>query len=474
MKASYAFRETTGTILGPMPPLEFLNTFLPAPTQGRGRKDPQYNPHTFKEFSTTRKDESRYQQWVDALEPFCGRTVVQVDTHRLPVFREDKKELGPQVCVYRSHRGFEPPNFLDMRNVEMSVHFSEQCDPFNDVRAWRLDPFERTGDKAQALLGEIALAASTQLSLQYRTHVFSMLVLPDSVRFLRWDRAGVIDATANVPTYRQVMEELEGPLTSCKSVKDVVTALRDASQAQAEAYDKANILHSDSSLSNVMIKYEGDQVRGYLIDWDLSQDLDDDPEPTGPVGQWRFMAARIQSLDFWRLRYRQDHVDDMESLFHDLIYVLVYYMNFDDSLMNQYFNESEMQGGTLCGGKTKISLMTREGKSMCSRIGCDPLRNLVKTLARVLSSRYVVDGPDITKELADEAQINSNLLFRNPYWMSKVLTHALKQPGWGEDELLRGNDPDDMDAEAGLDWEEIAREMKERNKGRGRKKRKLQ
>ncbi|TFK66677.1 hypothetical protein BDN72DRAFT_843917 [Pluteus cervinus] len=645
MKASYALRETTGTILGPMPPLEFLNTFLPAPTQGRGRQDPPRDPSAFKEFSSTRKPQARYQKWIDALEPFCGRTLIQVDTHKLPVFRERKKEFGPQVCVYlgRRDRGFDPPNFLDMRHVEMSIHFSEELDPFNDEWS-RSKPFERKGVKAQALLGEIAVSASTQLSFQSRTHVFSMLVFPQSVRFLRWDRAGVIvtrkislahsghlvatffqrlqfaspctrgiDQTITTPSlstekealirqtlevktdtpllqvkisgrrfvfansaffnshfarstrcfraynldakkgegrrvilkdtwrmvgrkneferneklrwagvsniprvwcgedvlrdlraggslyhrtrtqgyeyapwttpskmilhtyrhYRQVMEELEGPLTSCRNMKDVVTALRDACQAQADGYKKANIVHSDSSLSNVMIKYEGDQVRGYLIDWDLSLDLDDDPQPIGPVGQWPFMAARIQIFDFWTRKYRQDQVDDVESLFHDLVYVLVYYTDFDRYLMGKYFNEMEIQGGVQCGGKTKISLMKLEGKFLCSRIECDQIRNLVKTLATVLYSRYAVHDSGISRTLGLEARRNSKLLYSDPYWMSKVLTEALKQPGWGEDELLRGNDPDDIDAEEALDWEEVAREMKERSEGRGRKKRKL-
>ena len=65
------------------------------------------------------------------------------------------------------------------------------------------------------------------------------------------------------------------------------------------------------------------------------------------------------------------------------------------------------------------------------------------------------------------------MLSKDPYWILNVFTEALEQPGWGEDELLRGNDPDDLDEEEGLDWEAIAREMKQRCEMHSRKRRRL-
>lgn len=44
------------------------------------------------------------------------------------------------------------------------------------------------------------------------------------------------------------------------------------------------MLHADSNFSNIMIKYEGDQVRGYLIDWDLSKEVNVRPEDD-PIGK---------------------------------------------------------------------------------------------------------------------------------------------------------------------------------------------
>ncbi|TFK66440.1 hypothetical protein BDN72DRAFT_146954 [Pluteus cervinus] len=529
-----------------------------------------------------------------------------------------------------------------MRHVEMSIHFSEKCDPFTDERS---EPCERTGKEEQALLGEIALSSLMQLSSQYRTHVFSMLVFPKSVRFLRWDRAGVIvtrkiplaqsgnlvatffhrlqfaspcargvDETittprlsaeqetlirqtlevkddvpllqvtisgrrfvfpnsaffnthfaratrcfraynldakmgeskrgvfkdswrilrgkneferneklrragvSNIPRiwcgedvlrdlrtggglyhrtrtqeyqhapwtavrstslhtfrhYRQVMEELEGPLTSCRNMKDVVTALRDASQAEAEAYEKANIMHADCGLSNVMIKYEGDQVRGYLIDWDMSQDLDDDPKWIGPVGQWRFMAARIQSYEFWEQGQQQDQVDDTETFFHDLVYVIVYYTRCDTWRMDHYFNGGEKKDGIWVGGERKISSMGNEWPSIYSRIRCPRIQRLVKRLAVVLHSRYVAEGHNADKGSSqEETRKNSTLLYSDPYWMSKVLTEELEKAGWPEDKLIQGNDPAEMDPDEVLDWGEIADQMKRRasDEGENRKKR---
>ncbi|TFK66443.1 hypothetical protein BDN72DRAFT_961762 [Pluteus cervinus] len=651
MKAGTAFSHVNRKVLGPMPPQEFMNAFLPARTPRHRQQKLTHDASLFHKFSATRKPELRYQRWVDALEPYCGPNVIQVDTHEYPVFHEDGQSFGPQVCVYlgRQDKGFEPPAFLDMKTVEMSIHFSETIDPFSDDDD---ESFECPGDREEGLLGEISLPALTQLSFQYRTHVFSMLVLPKYVRFLRWDRAGVIvtgkiplagsghlvttffqrmqsaspctrgiDETVttprlstqqeklvrqtlnlkldvpllqvkiggrrfifanspfftsyfarstrcfkaynldakpgegrcgvfkdswrmfngmneferyqklsragvkNIPTiwcgedvmrdlrtggafyhktrtqdyqfalwtkgrirfrfathrhYRHVVEELEGPLTACRNIKDVVTALQDASQAHAEAFDRANIMHADSSITNVMIKYEGDLVRGYLIDWDLSIDLDDEPNQIiQRSGQWIFMSARLTSPGYFQRRSRQDQVDDVESFFHDLVYTLVFYTRTFGSgpppeWAKCYFVEMETIDGYSCGGTTKLSCMRR---STISRyLDSPPLKALVEKLSTVLYSRYTKRDPSFPGNLVKEAQDNSALLYSDPYWLPKALTDALAQPGWLEEKLLtEANDPEERDLESTqVDWDEIAKDMKERTgQEQSRKKRRL-
>ncbi|TFK62600.1 hypothetical protein BDN72DRAFT_903091 [Pluteus cervinus] len=664
MKTEQAFEYITGKVLGPMPPLEFINAFLPAPTQGRGRQSKPHDTSTFSQFLSAKASEV-HQNWVDALEPYCGRTITQVDTHQFPVFNENGKSFGPQVCVYHSSmkQGSEPPPpFLDMRIVEMPIHFTTKADdPFDDKGYIEFTP--RFSEKFDATLGEMAQCALMQLSIQYRTHVFSMLVTEKYVRFLRWDRAGVIvtrkisltreghlvatffqrlqyaspcargiDETVTTPRlsapqaalirktleieadvpllqvtisgrrfifgndaffrtefsrstrcfkaynldmkpgegrrgvfkdswrfidglgmneferyqklqragvknipavwcgedvlgsestltrrmvdgalyhetrmedyrsarwvigrrvfdtyrhYRQVVEELDGPLTSCRNMKDVVTALRDASQAQAEAFDLADTIHADSSLSNVMIKYEGDQVRGYLIDWDLSKDTD--VTAVGGVGQFKYMAARLVNGRYFRAADPQDHIDDMESLFHDLVYVMAYYTDIvftPDSIgwWKAYFNEEGKLYGMDRAGNTKVEYMKAGGSNNGrgggnNPIKCPPLGALVEKLGKAFYSRYQW-GPCVmfnkdTK--TKEAREQFGELMDNPYWMSQVLTEALTWTGWPEEKLLKElNDPSEADIKS-TDWDDVVKAMKERNESRRqtRKRRKL-
>ncbi|KAG2065457.1 hypothetical protein BDR04DRAFT_943283, partial [Suillus decipiens] len=47
-------------------------------------------------------------------------------------------------------------------------------------------------DKGFDTLGQITSYASAQLSAQYRTHAFSILIICNHARIIRWDREGAI------------------------------------------------------------------------------------------------------------------------------------------------------------------------------------------------------------------------------------------------------------------------------------------
>ncbi|KAG6850545.1 hypothetical protein C0991_010305, partial [Blastosporella zonata] len=81
--------------------------------------------------------------------------------------------------------------------------------------------------------------------------------------------------TLNVRTlrhYRIVVEYLPYTLDQFKTTKGLVSALRDAAQTHREAVEKADILHRDVSVGNIMMKEGQGVMQGYLIDWDLSLD----------------------------------------------------------------------------------------------------------------------------------------------------------------------------------------------------------
>lgn len=126
-----------------------------------------------------------------------------VDTHA----RGDKKangfgfEIKPDICIYSKppnesvERHSNPIVHCDIAKLDLHVEFKwyKSVDPFLVFKP--SDP--RTGivrdcDHARDTLGQISAYAAAQLSAQYRTHIFSLLIVQDSAYIIRWDREGAI------------------------------------------------------------------------------------------------------------------------------------------------------------------------------------------------------------------------------------------------------------------------------------------
>jgi hypothetical protein len=67
-------------------------------------------------------------------------------------------------------------------------------DPFSDVYESESgdQTFLRESRDAHDVLGQITSYAAAQLSAQFRKHIFSVFILRDTARLLRWDRSGTI------------------------------------------------------------------------------------------------------------------------------------------------------------------------------------------------------------------------------------------------------------------------------------------
>ncbi|KAG6882915.1 hypothetical protein C0993_008663, partial [Termitomyces sp. T159_Od127] len=75
--------------------------------------------------------------------------------------------------------------------------------------------------------------------------------------------------------YRVVLEYLPYRLEDFEIAREMITIIRDASIAHRYAAIEARVVHHDISNGNIMFKRKEDgTVQGYLIDWDLSLDLD--------------------------------------------------------------------------------------------------------------------------------------------------------------------------------------------------------
>jgi hypothetical protein len=84
----------------------------------------------------------------------------------------------------------------DSALAEIFIEFKwdPQDDPFGDVHDLGSNhrSFLRDTNAAYDTLGQITSYAAAQLGAQFRTHVFSIFILRDTARLLRWDRSGTI------------------------------------------------------------------------------------------------------------------------------------------------------------------------------------------------------------------------------------------------------------------------------------------
>ncbi|KAI0057010.1 hypothetical protein BV25DRAFT_1920543 [Artomyces pyxidatus] len=113
--------------------------------------------------------------------------------------------LKPDVVVYAPHSGRTRDS--DFSRLEMHIEFKYNSfgDPFQDpvfvdavgFANRRLQSFEKVGcEMAADTCGQIAAYASAQMYRQFRTHCFSVLVVGNRARLIRWDHAGAVATIA--------------------------------------------------------------------------------------------------------------------------------------------------------------------------------------------------------------------------------------------------------------------------------------
>ncbi|KAG2370344.1 hypothetical protein BDR07DRAFT_1476350 [Suillus spraguei] len=184
-------KEMKGYFVGPMPVGEFLQEFLPT------SQIPDYDPSSFNfvvgAFSnmiSVKNEEHAYKPFINTIKPFTPQLSF-VDTHNHPDTQNCSKidsavfNIKPDICVYPD--GCEPSSRnCDVSATEINIEFKWSyshdafCDPFgvNSV-------ISRT-EKGMDMLGQITSYTAAQLSTQFCTHAFSLLI----------DREGAIITSA--------------------------------------------------------------------------------------------------------------------------------------------------------------------------------------------------------------------------------------------------------------------------------------
>ncbi|VDB95856.1 unnamed protein product [Peniophora sp. CBMAI 1063] len=155
--------------------------------------------------------------------------------------------------------------------------------------------------------------------------------------------------------HRIVLKRIGRPLRDFESTKQLCTALCDAIEAHAAAYD-AGVLHRDVSGGNILIDTNG---HGMLIDWELSR-FTDDASPAHReyrTGTWAFMAAEL-----CQNQRATDHLlrHDFESFVHVLFYHVFRYCKMEGAspqaihaAMVNVFEDKKIIDDGHKGGQTK-------------------------------------------------------------------------------------------------------------------------
>ncbi|KAH9928470.1 uncharacterized protein BXZ73DRAFT_78291 [Epithele typhae] len=122
--------------------------------------------------------------------------------------------------------------------------------------------------------------------------------------------------------YRISFEEIARPLTDFRFWPELFAILFDALTAHQDAWNKADVLHRDVSVNNILIVEKNGTPSGVLCDWELCKRKDEMgkvqriPDRTGT---WQFRSATLLNCPW--MPYRLS--DDIESFVHVLNYLVM-------------------------------------------------------------------------------------------------------------------------------------------------------
>ncbi|KAI9442014.1 hypothetical protein BJY52DRAFT_1229263 [Lactarius psammicola] len=179
--------EMAPFFLGPMPPQEFLSFFLP------GSQPSSFQAGMFDALANFRTEVSVYKTF----------TLHIRDTSHSPDRAVTKYpfSISPDCTVYsQANKGVTETNSA---LSDIYIEFKNKAE--EDAFLTGSNRLMNQSTKGVSTAGQITTYAALQLDSQYRTHVFSVLVVGDYARLIRWDRSGAI---VTAPIYYQRDPEL--------------------------------------------------------------------------------------------------------------------------------------------------------------------------------------------------------------------------------------------------------------------------
>lgn len=199
--------EITQFVVGPMPVQVFLDRFLPQPSDSS--YDIRLNGFKQGMFSSVPFNSQSEKTWYDPFvssdprrppQLFFGLMtlivplqieVISGHVSNLVIINTSNKgdSVKPDCSAYTKEN---KTNKFDITRVDLFIEMKRE-DLFS-VNTPRNTSRHNSSDfvLSQGNLGQITAYATSILSAQYRTHLFSVLVLKDSARLIRWDRGGAV------------------------------------------------------------------------------------------------------------------------------------------------------------------------------------------------------------------------------------------------------------------------------------------
>lgn len=229
--------------------------------------------------------------------------------------------LQPDCSVYSNEGDRNPKPGLDFNLVDFVIEFktASSQDPFS-----HREPVNSTDDKRNPLMsttstahrvaGQITAYATMILGAQYRTHTFSVLIIGEYARLIRWDRAG---AVVTAPIYYDAKPHLFDFFIRYDNVNKEVRGhdltVRRASVVEGEAAQEFLGPDARTPLLSITIPLSGsEESRQYIIPSPRAR-------PAIPVGRWTRASIaydvhrkqRVLLKDSWRLLLDDVHPEGM-------------------------------------------------------------------------------------------------------------------------------------------------------------------
>ncbi|TFY51109.1 hypothetical protein EVG20_g11163, partial [Dentipellis fragilis] len=169
--------ESCGAFVGPMDPMDFLKAFVPPPSAQEGGEQRKMPEVSFKKMSEAKNEFDMYPIYIKICKRLDKDHIMRYyDTHSKtdPRFRSDART---DFCLAERADEFKFKNLVD---------------PFDDKPNKSAYPFESCTKDGKETRGQITAYAAAMLELQFRTFVFSVLIMGEFARLIRWDRSGAI------------------------------------------------------------------------------------------------------------------------------------------------------------------------------------------------------------------------------------------------------------------------------------------